>query len=77
MIVHTSFVEHAKIGVNEIAQPLLSHKLIRVKWDRSDEFLILAANLTEDFVGLGSFMITMIDGLKLESLEPSDYLDQN
>ena len=61
--------------MNAITHPLFSHKLSRVKWDRSDGFLMLAANLTEDFVGLGSCVIRMIDGLKLDSLEPSHSLD--
>ena len=54
-----------------------SHKIIRVKWDRSNEGLILAANLKNVFVVIGVHVIEIIDGFKIESLESSDSLEQN
>ena len=56
---------------------LFGDELSRVKWDRSDEGIRIVANLTKEFAGLGSHVIVMIDGLKLESQDPSDSLEQN
>ena len=52
--------------MTEVAHSLFVHKLRIFKWDRSDEGLMLAANLTKDFVVLCGHVIGMIDGLKLE-----------
>ena len=63
--------------MSSIMHSFLSFKHSRVKWDRSAEFLILASNLTKDFVIIGGHVVVMIDGLKLESLDPSNSVDQN
>ena len=63
--------------MNYITHSLSDHKHKRVKWDVSNEGLMLVANLTRYFVGIGGHVIGRIDGLKLESLEPSNSLEQN
>ena len=69
---HTSYVDHVKLGISILSHSLFYHRLSRVKWDRSDEFLMLEANLAKDFAGIGGHVIGIIDVLKLESLRPSD-----
>ena len=55
--------------MSAVTHSLFGHKLNRFKWDMS--------NLTKEFAGLGSHAISMTCGLKLESQEPSNSLDQN
>ena len=45
--VNTSFIEHVELGTSAFTHSLFGHKLSRVKWDRSDEGLMLASNLTK------------------------------
>ena len=63
------------LGMSAVKHSLFDCKHSRVKWDRCNEGLMLAENLTKDFVRIGGYAIGMIDRLKLESFEPSDSLE--
>ena len=75
--IHTCYIMYVELGMNAIVNALFGHKYSRVKWDRSKEGLGFASNLTKYFVGLGGHVIAMIDGLKLETLNPTNSLDHN
>ena len=53
--------------MSAITYSLFGHKHSRVKWYRSAEGLMLAANVTKYFDGICGHVIRMIDGLKLDS----------
>ena len=74
---HACYVNRVELGTSAVIHSFSVHKLSRVKLDRSDECLMLASNLTKEFVGLGSNMIGMVDGLKLELKGPSDSLEKD
>ena len=76
-VTHTYFIDHVELGMSTVTHSLFSHKLSRVKWVRSEEGMRIASKLTNEFVGLGGHAIGKIEGLKLESQEPSDSLEQN
>ena len=65
-----------ELGCAAICQELLNHPHSRVHWDRSLTALNAAANRTKMFTVIPG-VVGMIDGKKLESLHPSDYLEQN
>ena len=47
--VHTHYFTNVELGMNATMYSLFGHKHIRVKWDRSDEGLMLASNLIKYF----------------------------
>ena len=65
------------LGMSTMTRSMFSHKHSRVKWHGSAKGLMLAANLKKYFVRIGGHVIGMIDGFKLESLEPFDSLEKN
>jgi hypothetical protein len=65
-----------ELGCAVICQELINHPHSHVHWDRSLTALNAAANRTKMFTAIPG-VVGMIDGKKLESLHPSDYLEQN
>ena len=72
----TSCIGCVDLRMHVVIFSLFSHKLIRIKWDRSEKGMRTVDNLTKN-IGLGGHVIGMIDELKLEFQEPSDSLEQN
>ena len=50
--VHTCYGEHVYLGISVITHCLFSHKISRLKWDKIDEGLMIAVNLTNFFLRL-------------------------
>jgi hypothetical protein len=75
--VHTSYTMYVELGMTAVVQVLIGHQHNKLQCDGSDEGLRLVAEITKDFVGLAGCVVGMMDGLKLETLQPPDCLKQN
>ena len=65
-----------RLGLRVIVQVLCSDTRSRVYWDRSEEELSKAAARTSSFLDIPG-VVAMMDGDKLRSKQPGDYLHQN
>ena len=52
--------------MSSVIYSLFVHKLIRVKWVRSEKGMRIVAKLTKNISGLGGYVTGMIDETKLE-----------
>ena len=72
----TSYQDYIILGMQAIVDALSSNDKAKVYWDRSIRGMKEAAKRTAQFLDIPN-VVAMIDGNKLESFNPQDYLDQN
>ena len=72
----TTFVDCVQLGLRALIKALFKNNLSRVFWDRSEEKLQLAAAQTASFLDIPG-VIAMVDGTKVETKAPSEYMEQN
>ena len=72
----TNFSDIVRLGTSLLIKYLANHQKSRVFWDRSDNNMARVCERTKQFTGLPG-VVAMIDGLKLGSLSPADYIKQN
>jgi hypothetical protein len=73
---NTHYMQCVEVGMAAICRNMIDHPQSRVFWDRSKEGLEASAKRTWMFAEIPG-VVGMIDGKKLETLHPSDHLEQN
>ena len=74
---HTCCIVRVGLGMSTAIRSLFGYDNSRVKLETRVEVLMLVANLTKYLVGIIGHLIGIIDGLKLELLQPSGFLEKN
>ena len=71
------FDRYVELGMSVIIKVLMNDERARVVWDRSVANLEHTSSLTNCFFGLPGKIVGMIDGTKIDTYTPGDWLEQN